>query len=155
VAQAAAAQPCATFSIFRRIVSGTPAATPLAPAALDRISLRTMPDRTSALATPLALRLVPSPGYGPPVSSGITEQTALPLPVLAAPVVVVELDRPKPSSALTPPPHPASGKTALPAPANSQRSDWRRVADRASMRARSAPRLRWCSTSWSASWSAS
>ena len=36
-----------------------------------------MPDSVSALAMPLPLLLVPSPGYGPPVSSGMTEQVPL------------------------------------------------------------------------------
>jgi hypothetical protein len=44
----------------RLIVSGTPSAVPLADPKLDRMSLRTMPDWSSALGP-----LDPSPGYGP------------------------------------------------------------------------------------------
>ena len=43
-------------------VSGTPAAVPLALPMLLRMSLRMMPLSASALATPLLLLLVPSPG---------------------------------------------------------------------------------------------
>src|SRR5687768_6153987 len=55
------------------MVSSTPSATPLAPAMLARMSLRTMPVRASALAP-----LEPSPGYGPAVSSGIVEHVEEP-----------------------------------------------------------------------------
>ena len=49
-----------------------------------------MPDSASALATPLALRLVPSPGYGPAVSSGMTAQPLPVLPVLPVPLAARE-----------------------------------------------------------------
>jgi hypothetical protein len=48
------------------------------------MSLRTMPDRASAFAMPLPLLLVPSPGYGPPVSSGMTEQVPFVVVVVGA-----------------------------------------------------------------------
>ena len=71
------------------MVSGTPAATPAAPLKLLRMSLRTTPDCVSTLTTPLELLLVPSPGYGPPVSSGITEHEPVVVVVVGVVVVVV------------------------------------------------------------------
>ncbi|WP_365712012.1 hypothetical protein [Piscinibacter sp.] len=50
------------FTSVSVTVIGTPAAVPLAPATLVRMSLRTMPDSVSALTMPLLLVLVPSPG---------------------------------------------------------------------------------------------
>ena len=114
---------------------------PVAPAMLERMSLRTMPARISALATPLTLLLVPSPGYGPPVSSGITAHAVLDEAVVGA-VVVAVVD----ATLAPPPPQPAIGSAA--APANSQRSDWRRLAVMFSIVSISAARLwSWCSIS--------
>jgi hypothetical protein len=60
----------------------SPAAVPDAEPTLDRRSLRSIPAIVSAFGP-----LVPSPGYGPAVSVGITEQVAALLPesVLSAP----------------------------------------------------------------------
>ena len=55
---------------------------------LERISLRTIPESRSAFAILLPLLLLPSPGYGPAVSSGMTEQEALPV-LLVLPVLVL------------------------------------------------------------------
>ena len=124
---------------LRVTVSGTPGAVVLEPTMLDRMSERTMPDSVSALAMPLLLLLEPSPGYGPAVSDGITEQLdvvdVVVVPVVAvAPVVVVAVvpvlvvvvevlvvvpeDSP-------PPPQPSSGTAAAGASVN-QRSTRRR-----------------------------
>jgi hypothetical protein len=53
------------------IVSGTPCATVVDEPKLARMSLRTMPESSRTL-TPLE----PSPGYGPPVSSGTSVRGA-------------------------------------------------------------------------------
>ena len=69
------------------MIVGMPAAVLLPGATLVRMSLRTMPDSASAFAMPLPLLLVPSPGYGPPVSSGMTAQ--VPVVVVVVPVLPV------------------------------------------------------------------
>src|SRR5574343_300638 len=140
------------------IVSGTPAAVPVMPLKLLRISLRTTPSWVSTFTTPLLLLLVPSPGYGPPVSSGITLQEPLvgvvlvPGVVVVVPVVVLVDVVPVDVlavlvSELLPPPHPASGSAATPAPASSQRRVWRRPLLASSIVAKSSARL------WPCAWS--
>jgi hypothetical protein len=150
-APAALAQLALTFTICSFNVVGMPAAVALPGDTLVRISLRTMPDKVSAFAVPLPLLLVPSPGYGPPVSSGMTAQVPVAgvvvvvvLPVLDDPVLDDPvLDDPVAAAVSPdvppPPPQPASGTAA--ADANSQRSDWRRLDWVASMRSRSSARL--------------
>ena len=66
---ASAAHPLPLSTTVSSIVSGTPAATPDAEPMLERMSLRTTPSSVRMLGP-----FVPSPGYGPPVSSGICEQ---------------------------------------------------------------------------------
>src|SRR4051812_11882575 len=68
-APASALQPFLLSTTVRLIVSGTPVATPLAVPKLERMLLRTTPLCVSTLGP-----FVPSPGYGPAVSSGILEQ---------------------------------------------------------------------------------
>src|SRR2546426_7440656 len=89
------------------MLSGTPWAMPDADPKLDRMSLRT---------TPLWVRTSgpfdPSPGYGPPVSSGIVSQPAA-LAVVGLPVAVADADDeelwpgPQPTSANRPALRPA------------------------------------------------
>ena len=62
ISSALTAQLLAVFTRVKVMVSGTPAAVPLAVPTLLRMSRRTMPDSRSALATPWLLELVPSPG---------------------------------------------------------------------------------------------
>jgi hypothetical protein len=68
-------------------VYGTPSATPLALPKLERMSLRTTPLSDSTLTL-----FDPSPGYGPAVSSGITEQDVTAAVVVVAPDVVDVVD---------------------------------------------------------------
>ena len=146
-APASEAQAALTLTSCSLTVSGTPSAVPLAPATLVRMSWRTMPARIRALATPLTDELVPSAGYGPPVSSGMTLQVALlavvpVVPVLPLPLVVAVVALVLVVPAL-PPPQLASGRLAAvaAAPANSQRSDWRRLVVRLSIASMSSARL--------------
>jgi len=67
------------------MLSGTPAATPVAPLKPARISLRTTPDWFSTLMMLPSCVFVPSAGYGPPVSSGITGQATATGSVMALP----------------------------------------------------------------------
>src|SRR6266571_4404679 len=78
------AHPAVWSTTVSAIVSGTPAAVPLGPAKLDRMSVRTMPDWVSTSGP-----LEPSPGNGPAVSSGISTQAAAD-PVSAAAAACVE-----------------------------------------------------------------
>lgn len=71
-------------------VSGTPATTPVAPAMLPRMSLRTIPESINALATDPSARFDPSAGYGPSVSSRMTLQLALALVVVPVEGVLVK-----------------------------------------------------------------
>src|SRR3954447_2098613 len=108
------------------MVYGTPSALPLLPSKLERMSLRT---------TPLSLStsgpFEPSPGNGPPVSSGITEHdpTAVEAPVVVvAPVRVVV---PPVVDGLTPvesppPEQPATARPSPPSSANAPRRGPRR-----------------------------
>src|SRR5258706_7306349 len=101
-------------------VSGTPSATPLRPAKLDRISLRTTPPRFSTFAP-----FDPSPGYGPCVSSGILVLQALVavaavLPLVDVPLVDEVLEdealEDEPLAAVGLPPQPISWNVPMPAP---------------------------------------
>jgi len=97
-------------------VRSTPAATPVAPAMLLRMSLRTMPESISALATAPFAVFDPSAGYGPAVSSGMTLQLALAVVVpvagdVVAGVVVEPLDASLAAAlptSVAPPPEPNS-----------------------------------------------
>src|SRR5689334_22611126 len=64
--------------------NGTPAAVPLMPAKLDRISLRTTPLDVSTFGP-----FDPSPGYGPSVSCGTRAHVAVDVTGVVAVVVVV------------------------------------------------------------------
>src|SRR5262245_13130622 len=100
------------------IVSGTPSATPDAEPMLFVMSLRTTPSSVRMLGP-----FVPSPGYGPSVSSGICSQVetvAAPAAVVAVvPPVVLVVARVLDDDALLPPslPH-AVSTTAAPSPPN-------------------------------------
>src|SRR6476646_9630784 len=104
-----------------RIVSGTPVATVDEAPKLDRMSARTTPLWLSTSGP-----FEPSPGYGPPVSSGIGLQSSTPAPdvplgLLPAPVV-------EPDVALEPGGvQPATNRPAPTAPEPSARSTWRRL----------------------------
>jgi hypothetical protein len=124
------------------IVIGTPAATPLAPAMLMRMSLRTMPESSKALAMPLLFEFEPSPGYGPAVSSGITEQLALEPDVLLDPDDELLESVLEAADAVPLPPQPIKGSEAA-APAASQRSACRRFAAEVNRTSRS------CARPWS------
>src|SRR2546423_13714562 len=115
------------FTTVNWIVYGTPSAVPLEPSKLVRMSLRT---------TPLSLStsgpLEPSPGYGPPVSSGITEHVVtavVPVVVVVTPEVVDVVDDDVPfvvAVALVesfPPEHPATARPSPPRSTSAPRRD--------------------------------
>jgi hypothetical protein len=98
----------------------TPAATPVAPAMLPRMSLRTIPESINALATDPSARFDPSAGYGPSVSSRMTLQLALVVVpvegVLVKSMVAVSVVASAAALPLSPaPPQPKSA--SVPAPA--------------------------------------
>src|SRR3954468_12819341 len=102
---------------------GTPPATPDAEPMLFVMSRRTTPSSVRTLGP-----LVPSPGKGPAVSSGICSQVE-PAAVPPAIVVVVESEAPadvlvEPLAPAPPPPQPAR-TTAAPSPPNQVRSSRR------------------------------
>src|SRR4051794_19788795 len=116
------------FTTVNEIVYGTPAAVPVAPSKLVVMSLRTTPFSFSTSGP-----LEPSPGYGPPVSSGITEHDvtvavdAAVVVVAPAAVDVVDDDAPFVVAVALleslPPEHPATASPRPPRSTSAPRRD--------------------------------
>jgi hypothetical protein len=115
-----ATSPEAASRTVSLMTSGTPSAVVVEEPKLERMSLRTMPESSSTLGP-----FDPSPGYGPPVSSGTLVRSALPEdePVvpeveLGAEVVPFEAE---PCPVVPEAPHAAS-RAAAPTPPNRPRT---------------------------------
>src|SRR5262245_30856314 len=112
--------------MVRSMVNGTPSATPEADPMLEVMSLRTTPSSVRMFGP-----FVPSPGYGPAVSSGICSQVvavvAAAAVVAVVPPVVLDVAPLVDDDVLLPPLLPQAVRTAAaPSPPN-QVSTWRRL----------------------------